>query len=117
MIFAGLLFLLGTVTAPASRNFEATYVATVEEVPAGLNRLEVWVPLPHDTTEQIIRDLKINSSYPGEIRREKEFGNSYFYFSTRRFLRCRGGVLRPRHVPAHPGIGPSRSLDDIPFLQ
>jgi len=84
MIFAGLLFLLGSLAAPASRNFEATYVATVEEVPAGLNRLEVWVPLPHDTTEQIIRDLKIDSSYPGEIRREKEFGNSYFYFSTDR---------------------------------
>ena len=30
---------------PASRSFEATYVATVESVPAGLNRLEVWVPL------------------------------------------------------------------------
>ena len=85
MILANLVLLLGALlAAPASRNFEATYVATVEDIPAGLNRLEVWVPLPHDTTEQIIKNLKIDSSYPGEVRRERAFGNSYFYFSTER---------------------------------
>jgi transglutaminase-like putative cysteine protease len=68
--------------APASRSFEATYVATVEDVPAGLNRLEVWVPVPQDSPSQAIRNLKVDSPYPGSIRHEKEFGNSYFYFST-----------------------------------
>src|SRR6266496_1503405 len=82
MILANFILLLGALTVPASRDFKATYVATVEDIPAGLNRLEVWVPLPHDTTEQIIKGLDIDSSYPGEIRREKASGNSYFYFST-----------------------------------
>ncbi len=68
--------------APATRSFQATYVATVEAIPAGLNRLEVWVPLPSDTPAQQIRDLKVESPYPGSLRREKEHGNSYFYFST-----------------------------------
>ena len=70
------------VAVPVSRSFEATYVATVESVPAGLNRLEVWVPVPQDGPSQAIRNLRVDSSYPGSIRREKEFGNSYFYFST-----------------------------------
>jgi len=73
--------ILAAVDTPA-RSFEATYVATVESVPAGLSRLEVWVPLPQDTRNQSIRNLKIDSNYPGEVRREKVFGNSYFYFST-----------------------------------
>lgn len=71
----------GSFGVPATRTFAATYVATVNEVPAGLSRLEVWVPLPADTPDQTIRDLKIGSPYPGSIRQEKEYGNQYFYFS------------------------------------
>jgi len=114
MTLAHLFLLLGALTTPASRSFDATYVAIVEDIPAGLNRLEVWVPLPHDTPEQSIRDLKIRSSYPGEIRREKEFGNSYFYFSRDRpkpgkleirvsFTARRQEVLHSLLVPASYG--------------
>jgi transglutaminase-like putative cysteine protease len=67
--------------APAVRTFEATYVATVQEVPAGLARLEVWVPLPADSADQTIRNVKIESPFEGSIRREKENGDVYFYFS------------------------------------
>ena len=49
--------------APAARSFEATYVAIVEDIPAGLNRLEVWVPLPQDAASQRIRNLKVESPY------------------------------------------------------
>ena len=73
--------ILAAVDTPA-RSFEATYVATVENIPAGLSRLEVWVPVPQDSRNQSIRNVKIDSPYPGEVRREKVFGNSYFYFST-----------------------------------
>ncbi|MGH9366462.1 MAG: transglutaminase-like domain-containing protein [Thermoanaerobaculia bacterium] len=71
-----------TAGIPATRRFEGTYVATVDSVPAGLSRLEVWVPLPRDTPDQKIGDLKVDSPYPGSLRREREHGNSYFYFST-----------------------------------
>lgn len=67
---------------PAVRRFEATYVATVEAVPAGLGRLEVWVPLPQDTPSQRIGNLTVDAPYPGSVRRESEYGNSYYYFST-----------------------------------
>ncbi len=67
---------------PLSRRFEATYVGVVENVPAGLSRLELWVPVPQDSAFQRIWNLKVDSPYPGTLRREKEFGNSYYYFST-----------------------------------
>ncbi len=67
---------------PAVRSFEATYVATVAEVPAGLARLEVWVPLPVDSAEQTIRNVHIEWPFEGSICREKENGDAYFYFST-----------------------------------
>ncbi|MFY9551119.1 MAG: transglutaminase domain-containing protein, partial [Thermoanaerobaculia bacterium] len=80
LLAAALLF--GTQgSAPANRSFEAVYVATVEAVPAGLHRLEVWIPLPVSTASQEIRDVRVESPYPGSTRRERENGNSYFYFS------------------------------------
>lgn len=71
-----------SIPAPGPRSFEATYVGVVETVPAGLNRLEVWIPLPSDSPEQTIRSLKVESPYPGSMRREAEHGNAYYYFST-----------------------------------
>ncbi|MEX1245894.1 MAG: transglutaminase domain-containing protein [Thermoanaerobaculia bacterium] len=117
MILTNLFLLFGVLAAPASRNFDATFVASVEDIPAGLHRLEVWVPLLQDTPEQIIKDLKIDSSYPGEVRRENAFGNSYFYFSTESpkpgkleirvsFAAQRQEVLHSRLVPARGGLLP-----------
>ena len=67
---------------PSVRSFEASYVATVSDVPAGLARLEVWIPLPVDSADQTVRNVKVECPYEGSIRRERENGNSYFYFST-----------------------------------
>ena len=80
--------------APSSiRAFEATYVASVEQVPAGVGRLEAWIPLPSDTPAQKIRSLKIESPYPWSIRRERENGNSYLYLVAEQ---PRGGRLEVR---------------------
>ncbi len=91
---------------PSARSIRATYVATIEKVPAGTERLELWVPLPTDTEFQRIRNLKIDSPYPWSVRREREHGNSYLYLSAiqPRTGRCeirvsfdaeRAEVLRP----------------------
>jgi transglutaminase-like putative cysteine protease len=91
---------------PSARSIKATYVATIEKVPAGVERLEVWVPLPTDTEFQRIRNLKIDSPYPWSVRREPEHGNSYLYLSAMQpragrfeirvsFDAERGEVLRP----------------------
>lgn len=80
--FAGIAATATFAASASSRTFHGAYVATVESVPAGLNRLEVWVPVPVDTSSQKIRNVRVDSPYPGEMRREKDHGNSYFYFST-----------------------------------
>ncbi|PYQ64833.1 MAG: transglutaminase [Acidobacteria bacterium] len=78
---------------PSSRSIRATYVATIEKVPAGVGRLEVWVPLPTDTEFQRVRNLKVDSPYPGSVRREREHGNSYLYLSA---MQPRAGRLEIR---------------------
>jgi len=76
--------LLAPVQSPGARAraFEASYVATIQEVPAGLARLEGWIPMPSDSADQTVRNVRVESPYPGEIRRESEHGDRYFYFST-----------------------------------
>jgi transglutaminase-like putative cysteine protease len=88
MVLAGFLFgfaLLGGVGAPAlepsTRAIEATYVATVEQVPAGVARLEMWIPLPAEMPAQQVRSIRIESPYPWSLHRERENGNSYIYLS------------------------------------
>jgi len=90
MILVGLLFTAaldagsGTApppTRPSIRAFEATYVASVEQVPPGIGRLEVWVPLPSDMPAQQVRSIRIESPYPWSVRRERENGNSYLYLA------------------------------------
>lgn len=82
VLVPGLAVPLRAALEPSVRSFEATYVATIAEVPAGLARLEVWIPLPVDSADQTIRNVKVECPYEGSIRREKENGNTYFYFST-----------------------------------
>jgi len=67
--------------APSSRSIEATYVATVAEVPAGLERLEVWIPLPSGTPNQRIEILEVDSPYTASVRREGGHGNSYLHLT------------------------------------
>jgi transglutaminase-like putative cysteine protease len=82
-LFAATASAAAVAEVPA-RSIHATYVATVESVPAGLNRLEVWVPVPQDAPNQTVRNVRVDSPYLGQIRQEREFGNRYFYFSTDR---------------------------------
>jgi len=58
---------------------EATYTATVANIPAGLDRLNVWIPLPVSRGPQQISNVTIDS--PVELRRyrEKEFGDEYAF--------------------------------------
>lgn len=105
---------------PATRSIHATYVATVQSIPAGLQRLEVWIPVPQDAASQTVSNVQVDSPYPGETRVEKENGNRYYYFSTEHpkpgpleirisFDLTRSEVLRPSLVRAsHRAPEPSR---------
>jgi transglutaminase-like putative cysteine protease len=59
---------------PRSRKFEFEYRAVVKEIPAGARRVDLWIPLPHDSPFQKITDMKIDSSHHYEIH-TSQYGN------------------------------------------
>jgi len=40
------------------RDFTFEYKATVKEIPAGTQKLELWIPVPHDDPYQRITDVE-----------------------------------------------------------
>src|SRR5687768_8360262 len=60
--------------APQERKFEFEYKATVRDVPPGAKRLELWIPVPHDTQFQKITGLRIDSPHPYKFR-TAQYGN------------------------------------------
>jgi transglutaminase-like putative cysteine protease len=61
----------------ASRTFDATYTATLTNIPADAGILNVWIPIPTTRAEQTITDIKIDSPYTWTRMRENEFGDEY----------------------------------------
>ena len=53
-------FCLAT-TGVRERNFEFEYKAVVKDIPAGTQKVEVWIPVPHDDDWQQIRSLRVES--------------------------------------------------------
>lgn len=62
-----------------SRRVEATYTATIAGIPAGVEKLDVWIPLPSSRGPQRVSDVKIDSPFHFVTRHEKEFGNDYAF--------------------------------------
>jgi transglutaminase-like putative cysteine protease len=61
-----------------SRKFAIEYVGKLTEVPFGTKRLQVWMPVPGDSTVQKISDLKFSS--PARITTETKYGNKIAYW-------------------------------------
>lgn len=80
------LFLMLSMTPFAygqnERHFIFTYEAVVRDLPASARRVEVWLPVPPDTREQRVLDLKISSPVEGEIKQERVYGNRMWHAST-----------------------------------
>jgi transglutaminase-like putative cysteine protease len=60
--------------APRERQFEFEYRATIKEIPVGARRLEVWIPVPHDTPFQRIEGLSIDSPHSYRMH-TAQYGN------------------------------------------
>ena len=65
--------------AASSRRFEATYTATIKDIPAGLGTLNVWIPLPVSRGGQTIDSVTIDSPYDWRHHRDSEFGDLYAF--------------------------------------
>ncbi len=63
----------------AVRSFEATWVGTIEAVPAGAKRVEVWIPLPSDGSYQTVSDVSVEAPAPYALARDSG-GNRVAHF-------------------------------------
>jgi transglutaminase-like putative cysteine protease len=73
------LLTVATLQASNTKAYEATYLATVAGVPAGVKELKVWIPLPVTRGVQTVSDVKIDSPYAFTRKRDAEFGNEYAF--------------------------------------
>jgi hypothetical protein len=65
LLFAACLLIAGE---PAhQRDFTFEYKATVKDIPAGTQKLELWIPVPHDDSYQRITDIHVDTPYPHQI--------------------------------------------------
>jgi transglutaminase-like putative cysteine protease len=64
---------------PVNRTFDATYTATITNIPPDAGVLRVWIPLPKTRSAQIISDVNIDSPYTWQRFKEREFGNEYAF--------------------------------------
>ncbi len=49
------------------RDFTFEYTATVKDIPAGAQKLELWIPVPHTDPYQRITDVRLDAPSPHQI--------------------------------------------------
>jgi transglutaminase-like putative cysteine protease len=59
--------LLAAVEPGRERTFTFEYKATVKDIPAGAQKLELWIPVPHDDAYQRIANIRVDTPYPYKI--------------------------------------------------
>ena len=69
----------GTAT-PQSRSFQFEYKATVKDIPTTAKRVDLWIPVPHDSPFQRITDLQIESPYPYHTNKA-QYGNTVLHIA------------------------------------
>jgi transglutaminase-like putative cysteine protease len=59
---------LALASGPArERDFTFEYQATVTDIPRGAQRVELWIPVPHDDPYQRIAALHVETAYPYKV--------------------------------------------------
>ena len=64
-----------------SRSFEFVYHATINDVPVGTKRLNLWLPYATTDANQEISDLQISGLSQATVYTEPRFGNSILFAS------------------------------------
>ena len=65
---------------PRERKFEFEYKATVKDIPSGAQKVDLWIPVPHDSAFQSITDLQIDSPYAYQVH-TAQYGNQVLHIS------------------------------------
>src|SRR6185369_10920801 len=64
--------------APRERKFEFEYKAVVKEIPTGAKKVDLWIPVPHDSPFQQITEMKIDSPHQYKIH-TTQYGNKVMH--------------------------------------
>lgn len=64
--------------AGESRTFAIEYVGKIAEIPAGTKKLRVWLPVPQDSSVQIIKNLSFSKET--KVGTESKYGNKIAYW-------------------------------------
>src|SRR5215212_3190633 len=73
-LLSALAPLKAAAATPRERRFAFEYKTTVKDIPAGTKKVELWIPVPHDSALQTIKGLTVESPYPYKIHSLK-YGN------------------------------------------
>jgi len=65
---------------PHERKFEFEYKATIKDIPTSAQKVDLWIPVPHDSPFQNITDLQIDSPYPYQVH-TAQYGNRVLHIS------------------------------------
>lgn len=69
-----------TAVAPRARRFQFEYKATVKEIQPGAKKVDLWMPVPHDSDVQKITELQISSPVPYRLY-TAAYGNRMLHIS------------------------------------
>ena len=79
-MFALIMLLSAALTSqPRARAFEATYTATLKDIPSTASTMTVWIPLPVSRGAQEIANVTIDSPYEWHRATDPTWGNEYAY--------------------------------------
>ena len=65
---------------PRERSFSFEYIAKVKGLPKEAEKIDIWIPIPHDGKFQTIKNLKIDAPLEYKIH-AGDFGNKFVHFS------------------------------------
>jgi transglutaminase-like putative cysteine protease len=74
-----LLLVSTSLFAQKAKTFDATYIATVSGIPAGVGELRVWIPLPVTRGAQTVSGVTIDPPYGWTRYKDADLGNEYAF--------------------------------------
>jgi transglutaminase-like putative cysteine protease len=89
-----------------TRDVTFTYVAKVKEVPAGAQKLELWIPMPRSNAAQTVKAVRFNGATPDAQAIEAERGNQFAHFT------LVGDALKPCEIIAEYDLLIAERIDD-----
>lgn len=65
--------------AATKRTIRFSYAVKVRDIPAGAQRVSIWVPVPRTDKHQQVRHLDVKSPVPYRMQREPRYGNTILH--------------------------------------